>query len=316
MSRAPRQLRPGLHRWYDGWARYLALIGVVLTLGSTTIVFFTTGQDLGGLGDLVTACLGLMGLAVSLQLEILFRVSERIRTRDQYGRLLEMIEDYPDLLPPLANAAGASVATFKRTRISQFREEALRTLVGADIRLQELAQGRLRVADGDNTLTLARAAETRALLQGTTDEGDTGWWLGDSGTRFFELNAELIAKRNVQVERVWLLSENPDQETRDLLRRHHAIGVKVFLLGANGRDLDHSLLVNMTLMDGLFLHEDLPNKLGQAVEYLYSENAADLERARSCFAQLKARSHVYKGDSTFDSLLGTAAFRPITQAKL
>jgi hypothetical protein len=288
-------------RWYDGSSRYLALFVAAITLLTTTIVFLTAGQELGGVGELVTAGIGLVGLGVSLQLETLFRIAERAQAREQYARLLETTEDYPALLTIAASALGASVATCKKTKVPQFRTEVVNILNHADVRLQELAQGRLRAADGDNTLTLDRFTATAALLQATTDDLDTSWWLQDSGDRFLKLNAELT-KRGVRVERVWILNELPSDDTRDVLRKHHAAKVEVFIVRADHKGLDRSLLVNMTMMDGVFLHEDLPNKLGQAVEYLYSENAADLERARRRFAQLKARVKRYEDDKSLDSL--------------
>jgi hypothetical protein len=292
----------GSERWYDSWSRYLALVTVGITLVSTTIAFFTIGRDLGGVGELVTTCIGLTGLVVALQLEILFRVAERAQTRDDVGRLLEMVEDYPNLLPIVHSAFAASVSTLRRSTVEPFRREVLTTLNHANVRLQELSQGRLRIDDGDNTLTLERAASTQELLQGTTDEGDTSWWLHNSGALFFALNETLIKERNVVIERVWILAKQPDQATTEVIEMHHGIGVKIYLLQAGQKHLDRKLLVNMTMMDRSFLHEDLPNKHGQAVEYLFSENPADLERAQTRFAQLKSHSLEYKDRSSLESL--------------
>lgn len=289
-------------RWYDQWSRYLALLAVLVTLLTTVIVFFTTGEELGGIGVLTTACIGLLGLVVSLQLETLFRVSERAQAREQYGRMLELIEDYPDLLPLATGALEASVTTLKRTHLEKFKEEVFNVLFHANVQLQELAQGRLRTADGDNTLVLDRFELTEKLLLGTTDEGDTSWWLQGSGTQFFALNKKLIDERDVQVERVWVLSRKPDERIRNVIHSHHEIGVRVYVLRADRDNLDRALLVNMTVMDEAFLQEDLPNKMGQAVEYLYSENASDLERARSRFARLKSAANEYTSVESIDAL--------------
>lgn len=291
----------GSPRWYDSWSRYLALLTVGVTLVTTTVVFLTIGKNLGGVAELVTVCIGLIGLVVALQLEILFRVSEKAAARDELGRLLGMVEDFPDLLPIASSALTASVSTLRKSKVEQFRAEVLNVLNHADLRLQELAQGRLRTADGDNTLTLERAASTRAVLQGTTDEGDTDWWLHNSGALFLDLNAKLIQEQKVEIERVWILTESPNDATREVLMKHWELGVKVFVLRADRRALDRRLLVNMTMMDGVFLHEDLPNKQGQAVEYLFSENVADLGRAKSRFAQLKSHSVEYTGENSLSA---------------
>jgi hypothetical protein len=302
MSGSAPRLTPGASRWYDSWSRYLALLTAGVALVTTTIVFFAIGKNLGGVGELVTACIGLLGLVVALQLEILFRGSEKAGMRDELGRILEMMEDFPDLLPIVSSILTGSVSTLRKSKIGQFRKEVLSILNHADVRLQELAQGRLRIADGDNTLTLEHAEATRKTLQGTTDEGDTTWWLHNSGAQFFDINVALIKEHEVEIERVWILAKPPDHATREVLRKHREIGVKVFLLRGDRKDLDRRLLMNMTMMDGVFLHEDLPNKQGQAVEYLFSENAADLERAKSRFAQLKSHSVLYTEEGSLESL--------------
>lgn len=301
------RLKRGSSRWYDEWSRYLSLLTVGVTLVTTAVVFLTIGQDLGGVGELITISVGLIGLVIALQLEILFRVSEKSGMRDELGRLLGMIEEFPDLLPVTSRALASSVATLRRSKVEQFRAEVLSILNHADVRLQELAQGRLRMSNGDNTLTLEKAATTREILQGTTDEGDTTWWMHNSGALFLDLNAKLIQQHNIEIERVWILSKRPDPQTREVLKKHRDLGVKIFLIRADRKEFDRRLLVNMTMMDGTFLHEDLPNKQGQAVEYLFSENVADLERAKSRFAQLKSLSVAYTDEESLDSLFGQEA---------
>lgn len=295
-------LRKAQARWYDSWSRYLALVVAAVTLATTTVVFLTIGKKLGGVGELVTAAIGLLGLVVSLQIESLFRVADRAQAREQYGRLLEMVEDYPNLLRLATSALEAGVATYKRTAVDLFKTEVVNILAKAEIRLQELAQGRLRTTDRDSRPMLERFADANALIQAVTDDNDTKWWLQGSGTRFFELNRKLINSGKVSVERVWILYGPPDEDTRRVLREHDAINVTAFIVRADAPDLNGKLLVNMTMVDGLFLHEDLPNKQGKAVEYLYSENPADLVRAGNTFTQLKTSAMRYEGDRSLDLL--------------
>jgi hypothetical protein len=295
------RLRPGARRWYDRSSRYLALLTVMLTLATTVVVFFVADDDLGGLKDLVTACIGLLGLTISLQLETLFRIAERARTRERYGRLLEGVEDYPDLLPLATETLEASVKTLKQTSIPQFEREVFNILGHARFRLQELAQGRLRTDGSDNTLVLGRFAQAETTMQGTTDEGDTRWWRQEDGQRFTELSKALIAK-GVRVERLWILAKQPSDDLLDLIDEHAQLGIEVFVVRSDQVGLDRRLLVNLTIMDTAFLQQDLPNKEGQAVEYLYSENAVDLERARSTFARLKTMATRYTDRDSLNAM--------------
>lgn len=302
MAKADLGLGKAQARWYDSWSRYLALIAAAVTLVVAIVVFLTIGKELGGVGELVTAAIAVLGLVASLQIETLFRVAERTQAREQYGRLLAMVEDYPRLIRLTTSALEASVATYKRTTVELFKTEVVNTLTDAEVRLHELAQGRLRTTDRDSRPMLDRFADTKASIQAVTDDNDTKWWLQGTGTKFFELNRKLINDRKITVERVWILYAAPDDDTRRIIAEQHTCGVTVFIVRANDCNLDHKLLVNMTMVDDSFLHEDLPNKRGVAVEYLYSENAADLVRAGKTFAQLKTSAKRYDGDQSLDTL--------------
>lgn len=272
-----------------------------MTLALTAVVLFTADETLGSLSDLVAITIGLVGTAIALQLEILFRIGERSRSRERFNSLLEGIEDFPDLLPIAAEILGASVETLRTAQTEGFRQNVFRTLARSNIRLQELAQGRLRADGSDNTLVLERFEQTETLLQGTTDAADTTWWRSADGQRFLELSRRLIT-RGVAIERIWLLSAPPSQIELELMAEHAKAGVQVFVVRTDGGRLDKALLVNLTLMDGSFLQQDVPNKEGHAVEYLYSENTADIDRAVNVVAQLKSKATAYTGPEALSPL--------------
>jgi hypothetical protein len=299
--RSGLQLTRGTRRWYDRASRYLALLTLLIVLVTTALVFVRTGEENGALKDLIVSCIGLIGLGISLQLEILFRIAERAQSRERYSRLLEGIEDYPDLLELTFEALDAGVKTLEKATIPQLKLEVFNVIHHATSQLQELAQGRLRRAGSDNTLVLDRFVHARQVVRGTTDEGDTAWWGTSDGKRFLELNAELI-ERGVRIERIWILSTTPTKELLDMLDEHYNRKIDVFVVRADRRDLDRRLLVNFTLMDDDFLQMDVPNKEGQAVEYLYSENRVDIERALNTFAQLKSKATRYIGPESLQGI--------------
>lgn len=286
-------------RWYERSGRYLAFFSVVLTVASTTAVFFVSGTKLGDVKDLVTACVGLLGLVISLQLEILFRIAERADAQHRHARLQEAIEDYPDLVPLVADASRSSAVALKESKTPEFVEQVFSIWRHASNRLDELAQGRLRTDGSDGTIVLARSAHATRSIQGITDDRDVTWWLAEDGRSFLESNRRFIGNEGV-VERVWILSEAPSPTVRDLLAEHKAAGVRLFIVRADR--LDRRLLVNLTLVDGSFLQEDLPNREGLSMEYLYSENPTDLARAQSVFANLKSRSVSYENEASIQKL--------------
>jgi hypothetical protein len=294
-------LTPGTRRWYDASSRYLALLALVITIVCTAITFFETTSDNAALKDLIVTCIGLIGAVLALQLEMLFRVTERAQARERYTKLLEGIEDYPDLLDLAHDALDASVRTQDKAQTPQMKLEVFNVFHHATSQLQELAQGRLRRAGSDNTLVLDRFAHAGEFVRGTTDEGDTTWWSTDDGKKFLTLNSSLI-DHGVRIERVWILSTQPSAELLDMLEEHYKLKIDVFVVRSDRRDLDRRLLMNFTLLDEGFLQMDVTNKEGQAVEYLYSENKVDIDRALNTFAQLKSKATRYSGPGSVDSV--------------
>jgi hypothetical protein len=294
-------LTPGTRRWYDGSSRYLALLALVITIVCTAITFFETTSNNDALKDLIVTCIGLIGAVLALQLEMLFRVTERTQARERYTKLLEGVEDYPDLLDLAYEALDASVRTLDKAHTPQLKLEVFNVFHHATSQLQELAQGRLRRAGSDNTLVHDRFEHASQFVRGTTDEGDTIWWSSDDGRNFLLQNSRLIDK-GVRIERVWILSAQPSAELLYMLEEHHKLKIDVFVVRSDRRDLDRRLLMNFTLLDEGFLQMDVTNKEGQAVEYLYSENKVDIDRALNSFAQLKSKATRYAGPGSVDSL--------------
>jgi hypothetical protein len=300
MSQPPSTWRRRPMPRYGSWSRYLPLLSAGVALAAAAIAFFTTGESLADLKLLVGFCIALLTIALPVQFEVLRRVTERATTREQLGRLLEAVEDYPDLLPIITRTAEASVATLTKTNIEEFKDFVGAILIETQIRMQELEQGRLRTSSGDNALLLTRFAAAEHLVQATTDEEDTKWWRQANGKQFFLLNKQLIDKSRGEVERVWILRGPPSTETVEVLEEQRKAKVRVFVVSA--KDVDDAVVVNMTMMDSAFLHEDVTNKHGQVGEYLFTANPADLARAKQRFSRLKARAHEYNGPSSLDGL--------------
>jgi hypothetical protein len=214
-------LTPGTRRWYDGSSRYLALLALVITIVCTAITFFETTSNNDALKDLIVTCIGLIGAVLALQLEMLFRVTERTQARERYTKLLEGVEDYPDLLDLAYEALDASVRTLDKAHTPQLKLEVFNVFHHATSQLQELAQGRLRRAGSDNTLVHDRFEHASQFVRGTTDEGDTIWWSSDDGRNFLLQNSRLIDK-GVRIERVWILSAQPSAELLYMLEEHAA----------------------------------------------------------------------------------------------
>jgi hypothetical protein len=283
------------------WSPYVGVIAACVAVGVSLFAFFDEGESPSDLKLLIGLGVTLSAIVLSLQIETLVRFAQRTRTQERYAKLLATVEDYPDLLEVITQIAEASVETLKRSRVEPFKQSVPEFLKDARGQLQDLAQGRRHTAGGDKALLPRVFADTRNLIQGTTDGDDTTWWQQAIGRKFLKLNSNLISgKHKGKVVRVWILKERPLDETREVIEDHWRANVTVLIVHVD--ELDEELLVNMTIMDEWFLHQDVTNRLRRTGEYLFSENREDLDRAQARFRRIVEVATPYEGPKSIDIL--------------
>jgi hypothetical protein len=287
---------------FEGLGRYLSAAGAAITVAITLTVALSTGVAPNDLKLALDFCIGLLGVAIVLQLEALVRVSERARKREQYANLLDYIEEYPVLLPILTKLSEATVTTMSQTKVPEFKDNARRLLNATQLSMRELAEGRWLSPPGDNSLMFAHYETVKGSVLAVTDDSDTDWWGSATGKRYLELN-KAAAGREVSVQRVFLLSCPPTPETLKAMDDNVSHDVKVLIARAD--QVDPELRINITMFDDKLVHEDIVNRDGLTVSYMYTENEIDLNRCASLFSRLCSRANPYSGPASANALFAT-----------
>jgi hypothetical protein len=93
---------------------------------------------------------------------------------------------------------------------------------------------------------------------------------------------------------------SPTPETLEAMDDN--VGHGVHVLVARSDRVDPELRVNITMFDNTLVHEDIVNRDGLTVSYMYSENETDLERCASVFSRLCSRATPYSSRASAEGL--------------
>jgi hypothetical protein len=293
MTRANASARRDYAPRSSALSRYLAPVGVTISVVLALIGFFLTHEDHAVLKGLISLGIGLLGTSVTLQLELLLRVQERNKAWDAYGGLLRLIEEEPHLLPLFAEATRASVRTLEQSKIDLFKEQVPRLLHEVSIRLDELSQGRWRCPPGGMRLFehYYKCAESTVLA--VTDERDIAtWWSSATGRYYLELNRESPA----EIKRIVILGGADQNLAMEMIYKNTDAGVEMYAVRREQLG-EPNLLVNITMFDDILMHQDIVNTEGRTVAHQWSENRVDLQRAHSRFSGLMAYATRYPPDA-------------------
>lgn len=275
-----------------------------MALSVAASVFFTA-VDLT-VKTLVAICVGFLITLLTVQLDVVVRLNERTKRQDQHGRLLELIEQQPELLPAFTDMLSSAVSATESARVPLFEKAVRQTVEATRLSLKELEQGRMHCPANDSQVMVAQWAQTRQQVRATTlVDADLTWWRSAVGRKYLKLNEEAI-QRGVGVERIFLCdSMTPDVVA--LLTESRRIGIEVLVVQRT--DVPSDLRINVVLYDDMLCVDEVVNSDGDVMSFVYSTNQADLGRLTSSYSRLCAYAQEWTLSSR-DVPLPDAHLRP------
>lgn len=251
----------------------MALVGIALSASLSAVL------DLTNLATGVESLLaGLIGTAISLQVDALARAERRFELRG-------LVRGDPWLaaaLTPIVEGTRQAVEAYPDTRIAA---EARRRYERFRAETDQLRAGRIVRPDQDFQDLFGATGTATHRLEAVTNvmpraSGELSWWNSDAGRHHWRLNLDALA-RGVQITRIFIFTELTP-ELRALVDRQRQAGVRVGLLPS--ATVSRSLHVNAVLFDGTSAWEARMSAHGEISENVFTVNAGDLERLRDTFA--------------------------------
>lgn len=258
------------------------VVGLALSL-STGILFYFYATP-GYLGLLV----GLLGTAISLLIEVIFRMEREAKLRSQ-------LEGVPWLRASVADIAGSLVTISCNARLLPFMEYAQNEVRDCAHAIAGMASGQMRALVGDDVLVRQTDAAQRVIRACGVQTMDVPRWLSDLGVKYWEANERALA-RNVRIERVFLY-ESWTAELEQIVAKQAVAGVHVWV--ALSARTDPLLRVDMAVWDDAFTYHFELNSEGEPIQNIYSVNEVDIGRRLHQMELLKSVAKPYvAGPST------------------
>jgi hypothetical protein len=257
------------------------LTGIALSLVlSITLYFVTTTSIVLGIA------LCILGIALTLQLEILMRLERKVRKEDKQSQLISLMEHVPWLSDEVREIA---VYLNSISAIEQgdgyLLEVARKSLDECGRTLSDLTRGQIRVSNEDNEALFAQTVKAKEYILATSvPHVDLKWWSSDIGRKYWEANLAAL-KRGVRIERIFIHQEWTD-ELRDLALQQARAGIVVWSVPRD--KIPQGLRIDMIVWDQSFSYEIVLNSDGEEIANLYSVNSSEISRKLHIFEIIRS----------------------------
>ena len=229
--------------------------------------------------------LGLVIAIAGLALDMQQTLREKSAHQGAVAHYLNLVTDHPDLLEQLTSVSRNAVSVLEADDYlmsDAYRRELSRIMNDFDVKIATLSAGNLVRQQGDNALMKRACAASMQIIRGITDTSDMRWWSTQTGMEFRDLNAEAI-KRGAVVRRVFVEQVTGDMQSE--IDVQLSLGVECYRI--QRKDIEPSLLFNVTIFDDGFAHRDISNIEGETIEYLYTRDSTEVLRAQGLFERLR-----------------------------
>ena len=229
----------------------------------------------------------LVGIVIALQLEFIARQERRQDRADQYGRILAALDECDWLRPMFLEAAESAVRVRRlpNGECLELEKRAAQTIEPVVRALHELARGRVRLPPRRTDALIDALRQTRSSVQAVTFDQETErWWSSRVGEDYWEVNRELL-RRGVMTERIFLCDEVTGA-VREVLEAQRRAGVRTLTVIRS--DVPLELQGRFAVYDEKVMHSVTYNSSGEAMEYVFSVDTADVEQALDRFDRLRS----------------------------
>jgi hypothetical protein len=251
-----------------------------------SIIVAVLSTLLADLSASILLCVGLIGIAVALQVDLILRLTQRTRTDALNLRVLGQILSAGALADPLAVLA-QSIAEFSGHMQTPIAPLAHGELESSLRELRRLQSGQVILPDGDTALMIEQLLRVTRTIHATTFTNvDYEWWTCPGGRTYLEANARAI-ERGASIERV-LVYKEWDERAAQLASEQVARGICVYRVD-HGL-LDPELQRNFVVYDKSFLVEDEVSLDGGVTGCMHSVDEVIVAGALDAFRRIRTKA--------------------------
>jgi len=263
----------------------VTLVGAILSVAIGLAFYFKTDVPTA-----LAAVAGMLGLVITLQLQLLVAMHQRDAADGRVARLLAATERLPWLADAIDDAVDRST-TIARSQMSEAVSLCQLTLETCNKNLADLQRGHYDEPYGEMRLFYKLTGTTQRAIRATSaQEVDLSWWETPRADRYWELQRAALA-RGVAIKRVFIYS-HWTAGLEKLASTQAAAGVHVWTV--RNEVLPPDLRIDMVVWDETCAYETAPNAVGEPVFNRFRLNAADVGQAIRRFESILANASVYE----------------------
>jgi hypothetical protein len=262
-------------RMFRRSSRTAVFAGILIAVASAILGLWLGGDKVSP-GESVL--IGVVGLVLSLQLDILLRMDRR----DQLTGLIDGPPWVAAHMTRISASLDAITVTYGETIV---QAEAQQRLASFAVEFDELAQGRVRTGSEDVRYLMDATMHCKRSLVAVTNlqpnGNGTSWWDSAIGQNYWRENLAAL-QRGVTVGRIFITDDDSVQPALEaIVATQCAAGAQVFVIPRHLVPLKFQR--NIAVWDDDVAWEADMNAAGMPIEYVYAHSRHDIERLRRMY---------------------------------
>jgi hypothetical protein len=259
-----------------GWTFVLGVLATVVLAVLVAVVTGTTAS--------LTIVIALLGLTVTLILELISRLERRQEVINMAFRVAEVLEKTPDISEDLTEAVILAGTVVDRSGGRHYQEALKQVTSNFREAVESLYRGDLRITIGSGPVLSEQAALTKSTVRATSVVTvDEAWWSSPAGQMYAQASVDAM-NRGVSVTRIYIFEGEPSPRMQDVMSEQQAQGTHVYAI--DRQEVPSHLRINVVVFDERAVYDiketDDPKS---PVRMLYT-NRADVQASIQKFEQL------------------------------
>ncbi len=233
---------------------------------------------------MLAANVALLGVCATILLSVRFEIIPDIQERQELSENLLDDERTLNLVRRMSAASTAADASPD----ALMREYSKRYYKSYLSHLEDLAHQAYTV-DGAELLAFSQryiAAAQKEIIA-TSYVRVNGWWRGEQGRQYHEVNRRLIADQHVRITRFFIVDDEDElHEIRDLVAMQQDIGVQVYVI-IKAKHPSYRHAEDLILIDGVKAGRLVLSSDREPISARMTTNPDDVESVRAAIERLK-----------------------------
>ncbi len=259
-----------------------------IIVGAIVSIALAFGLWFSGIDTVESLMIGLLGLVLSVLLDILIRLQTgQWQLLDTLG-LLNSLHKHPHLSVKIRIIVNCYLELIERNKGDLFCDRSHIVLENTRITMQELAQGRLCATPEEQiNLDTTLMKNAKQSVWSTSYVSPEAWWKTPEGRKYWDENVSAL-RRGVKISRIFILPRGSSKELVDILEEQQNADVDVWV--AQEKQIPPGLAEDYMIVDHKVVSTAELTREGRIRNPVFSIDPLEVEKAKRRYELLLGHS--------------------------